>query len=112
MGRGGVLGCAGGALTGSADWEGGRPCGGRAGGAARRHTHALTLAHATTSPIAARSEHTIEENILKKSDQKRHLDFLAIQVSCWGRSGVGWVSGVPARSVWGGVGWSVWGAQL
>jgi hypothetical protein len=25
------------------------------------------------------SEHTIEENILKKSDQKRHLDFLAIQ---------------------------------
>ncbi len=27
-----------------------------------------------------RSEHTIEENILKKSDQKRHLDFLAIQV--------------------------------
>ena len=25
------------------------------------------------------SEHTIEENILRKSDQKRHLDFLAIQ---------------------------------
>jgi E1A-binding protein p400 len=33
------------------------------------------------------SEHTIEENILKKSDQKRHLDFLAIQVR-----------GVPAES--------------
>lgn len=28
------------------------------------------------------SQHTIEENILKKSDQKRQLDFLAIQVGC------------------------------
>ena len=36
------------------------------------------------APVACPcSEHTIEENILKKSDQKRHLDFLAIQVgSC------------------------------
>lgn len=25
------------------------------------------------------TEHTIEENILRKSDEKRHLDFLAIQ---------------------------------
>ena len=35
------------------------------------------------------SEHTIEENILKKSDQKRHLDFLAIQVGGWGVGGAG-----------------------
>lgn len=25
------------------------------------------------------TQHTIEENILRKSDEKRHLDFLAIQ---------------------------------
>lgn len=31
-------------------------------------------------PLLMCSEHTIEENILKKSDQKRQLDWLAIQV--------------------------------
>ena len=40
----------------------------------------VALFLATPQP---RSEHTIEENILKKSDQKRHLDFLANQVGVY-----------------------------
>ena len=63
------------------------------------------------------STNTIEENILRKSDQKRQLDYLAIQSGgfttdmlaqvgkCgWGGGGrvvVGWGGGVG----WGGVGW-------
>ena len=47
------------------------------------------LAIRTCCPTGC-SEHTIEENILKKSDQKRQLDFLAIQVG-------GWVGGLGGR---------------
>lgn len=43
------------------------------------HTHTQTFPHPTNNKPAC-SEHTIEENILKKSDQKRQLDWLAIQV--------------------------------
>lgn len=49
----------------------------------QRPPTAPVLHSAPFSPLPCRSEHTIEENILKKSDQKRQLDFLAIQASTW-----------------------------
>jgi hypothetical protein len=53
-----------------------------ASAALKTHCRGQRLTHGCPCAFCLRnrSEHTIEENILKKSDQKRQLDFLAIQV--------------------------------